>query len=133
MILGIVAGIRMETLGGSVGQETACGDPRGHVGELELYGLVLADGHAEGRALLRVTQGGLEGGLSQPQRGGRVGGPGEGARRGTEARLSVRADPVESQVPEGQAARAQCLVRFAEGQTPGASLDEEGGQAVSSP
>ena len=41
----------------------------GHVGQLELHGLVLADGLAEGGALLRVAKRRLEGGLGEAHRG----------------------------------------------------------------
>jgi hypothetical protein len=47
--------VGLEALGRPRGEQTRRGDARHHIGELELNGLVLADGLAEGRALLRVA------------------------------------------------------------------------------
>ena len=55
--------------------------PRGHVGELELHGLVLAERLAEGGALLRVAERGFEGRLRQADGDGRGRDVGEGAGR----------------------------------------------------
>src|SRR5690606_30413947 len=49
-------------LGGVAGEQPGGLQPGGHVGQLELDGLVLGDGLAEGRALLGVVEGGVEGG-----------------------------------------------------------------------
>ena len=66
---GVVVRVGGEALRGAIRQEPRGGDARGHVGQLDLHGLVLADGLAEGGPLLGVAKRRLEGRLGDAHRG----------------------------------------------------------------
>ena len=54
--------------GGAAGEQAGGFEPGGHVGELELDGLVLGDRLAHGDPLLRVGEGGVERGPGHAHR-----------------------------------------------------------------
>ena len=134
----VVVRVGGEALGGAIRQKPRGGDARGHVGQLELHGLVLADGLAEGGPLLGVAKRRLEGRLGEAHRGRGEREPGQdlrGSRRSVaEPRRSADPHAVEDHVGGAEPARAECRGCRAHGQMVGIPLDHEaGGLAVGHP